>query len=73
MALGLVSEILDPVDVILLFGKDFWVVDSEVVKLTYTNSVIGAEVIRAGNAVGGNLFPDDRYERCDFGRGNDCS
>lgn len=39
MTLGLVPEILDPVNMILLFGKEFRVVDPEVMKFTAIRSL----------------------------------
>jgi hypothetical protein len=41
MALGLVPEILDPVDVILLVGNEFRVVNPEVMKFADIKGIIG--------------------------------
>ena len=72
MTLGLVPEILDPVDMILLVGKEFRVVDPEVMKFADIKGIIRPEMIRVDNAIGGYFLPDDGHECFGFGIGNDC-
>ena len=45
MALGLVPEILDPIDVVLLVGKEFRVVDAEMLEIRHIQHVIATPAI----------------------------
>jgi hypothetical protein len=62
-ALRLVPEVLDPIDVIALIGKQFRVVDPEVVELRYIEHIIAFEAVRVDNAIGPDLLTNDRNKR----------
>src|ERR1035437_9991692 len=59
MTLGLIPEVLDAVDVVLLIGEQLGVVDAVVLEAGYIEHVVGAEGIGVDDAVGNNLVLDD--------------
>ena len=59
MTLGLVPEILDSIDMVLLISEEFRMVNTEVVKLTNIKSIIGSKVICIDDGVGSYLLPDN--------------
>lgn len=67
MPLRLVPEVLDTVDVVGIFGKEFRVVDPDVMELGNVQHVIGSEAIGIDDGIGPHLVPDDRKKR--FGSG----
>ena len=60
MTLRLVPEILNPVDVILLVGKEFRMVDPQVLEVRDIQYVIAAPAIRIDNTVRHHFLLDDR-------------
>lgn len=72
MTLGLVPEIRNPVDMILLVGKEFRVIDPEVMKFADIKGIIGPEMIRVDYTIGCHFLADDGHECFGFGIGNDC-
>ena len=66
MPLGLVPEILDPVDVVLLVSKQFRVVDTLVMKIRYIQSIVRSEGIRINDAIWPDFFLDNRQQRFCF-------
>jgi hypothetical protein len=59
VALGLVPEILDSIDVILLIGKELRVIDAAVMEVAHIKSIIGSENVGIDDAVGFHSFLDD--------------
>ena len=59
MALSLVPEVLDAVDVILLVSKQFRVVDAHVMKIGHIQRVIRPEGVRVNDAVRPDLLLDN--------------
>ena len=59
MALGLVPEILDAVDVISGVGKEPGMVDAEMVEVRYVQHIVTLPAVRIDNAVGHDLALDD--------------
>ena len=59
VALGLVPEILNPVDVIFLVGKELGMVDPKVVEIRYIQHIVSAPAIRINNAVRNDFTFDD--------------
>ena len=51
MALSLVPEIIDPVDVVPIFRKGLRVVDADVSELRDVQHIVAAEAIGAGDTV----------------------
>jgi len=60
MALGLVPEILDAINVVLLVGEQFGVIDSKVLELGNIEHVIASPAIRIDDAVWNDLVFYDR-------------
>ena len=52
VTLGLVPEVLDAVDVILLFGEELGVVDAEVLEACHVQHVVGVQRIGVDDAIG---------------------
>jgi len=46
MALGLVPEVLDAVDVVAVLGEQLGVIDADVMKVRHVEHVIGPEAVR---------------------------
>src|ERR1035438_6443231 len=63
MTLGLIPEVLDAVDVILLIGEQLGVVDAVVLETGYIEHVVGTEGIGVDDAVGNDLVLDDGLQR----------
>ena len=59
MTLGLIPEILDAVDMVLVIGEQLGVVDAVVLEARYVEHVVGAEGIGVDDAVGDDLVLDD--------------
>ncbi len=57
--LGLVPEILDSIDVILLIGKELRVIDMAVMEVAHIKSIVGSEGVGIDDAVGFHSFLDD--------------
>ena len=68
MTLGLIPEVLDAVDVVLLIGEQLGVVDAVVFEAGYIEHVVGAEGIGVDDAVGNDLVLDDRSEERRVGK-----
>ena len=62
MALGLVPEILDAVDVILLVGEQFRMVDPEVMKVRHVEHIVPSPAVRVDDAVRHDLARHDREQ-----------
>lgn len=60
MALGLVPEILDPIDVIMTVGKQLGMVDAEVVKVRNIQHVVASPTVGIDDTIRNNLALDDR-------------
>ena len=69
MALGLVPEILDPVDVVVLIGEQLRVVDAGVMKARHVKRVIAPEAVRVDDAVGQDHALHDGQKRVGAGVG----
>ena len=73
MTLGLIPEVLDAVDVVLLIGEQLGVVDAIVLETRYVEHVVGAKGSGVDDAVGDDLVLDDGLQglalgvRDDFG------
>ena len=67
MTLGLIPEVLDAVDVVLLIGEQLGVVDAVVLEAGYIEHVVGAEGIGIDDAVGDYLVLDDGLQRLALG------
>src|ERR1035437_266073 len=67
MTLGLIPEVLDAVDVVLLIGEQFGVVDAVVLETRNIEHVVGAEGIGVDDAVGDDLVLDDGLQRLTLG------
>ena len=61
MTLGLVPEILDPVDVVMSICKQDRMVDPEVLERTDIERVVAPPAVRINNTVGHNFALNDRY------------
>ncbi len=59
VALGLVPEILDSIDVIFLIGEEFRVVDPTVMEVAHIKSIVGSEGVGIDDAVGLYSLLDD--------------
>lgn len=70
MALGLVPEILDPIDVVVLFCEGLGMVDPEMTKAGHIEYVIGSKRIGIDDAIGHDLAFEDRVESASAGIGN---
>ena len=64
MALRLVPEILNPVDVILLVGEQLRVVDPEVMEVRHIKHVVAPPTVRIDDAVRHDLARHDREQSC---------
>ena len=62
LALRLVPEILDTVDVVPVVREQLAVIDPEVVKVGYVQHVVTAPAVRIDNAIGNDLALDDRHQ-----------
>ena len=71
MALRLVPEILDPVDVVLLVGEQLRVVDPEVMEVRHIKHVVASSIIAIDNATSHSLVCHDREQSCRRPIGND--
>ncbi len=63
MPFGLVPEILDPVDMVAALGKEFRVVDPDVMEVRYIENIIGPEAVRIDDAIGPYLALGDGNKR----------
>jgi len=60
---GLVSEILDPVDMVAVLGKQFRVVDPDMMEVRYIENIIGPEAVRVDDAIRPYLALNDGNKR----------
>ena len=67
MTLGLIPEVLDAVDVVLLIGEELGVVDAVVLEAGYIEHVVRTEGIGVDDAVGDYLVFDDSLQRLALG------
>ena len=63
MTLRLVPEVLDPVDMRLVLGKQFGMVDPEVMEIRDIQNVVALPAVRIDDAVGDDLALDERQQR----------
>jgi hypothetical protein len=63
MALGLVPEILDPIDVIMLVSKQDGVIDPQVLELRDVEHIIAPERVGVDDAIGPYFLANDRDKR----------
>jgi hypothetical protein len=63
MALSLVPEVLDAIDVVFLIGEEFGVVDAGVPEAGHVEHVVGVEGVRVDDRVGHHLGVEDGLER----------
>ena len=63
VALGLVPEVLDSVDVILLVGEEFRVIDTLVMEVRHVERVVGFKAVRVDDAVRRDFVLDDVHQR----------
>ena len=63
MALGLVPEVLDAVDVVSPVGELLAMVDAHVAELGHVEHVVGLETVAIDHGIGLYARPDDREER----------
>ena len=66
VSLGLVPEIFNAIDVVPSVGEALGVIDPHVPEGRDVESVVGLEGVREDDAVGSNLFFDDRQESFRF-------
>ncbi len=69
VALGLVPEVLDPVDVVVLIGEQPRVVDAGVMEARHVKRVIAPEAVRVDDAVGQDHALHDGKKRVGAGVG----
>ena len=62
MTFGLVPKVFNSIYMVLLIGKEFRVVDSHVMKVTYVQSIVGFGRIGIYNAVRLNFLLNDWQE-----------
>ena len=62
MALCLVPEILDSVDVITGVGKEFGVVDSKMLEVRNIQHIVGLPAVGINDAVRDDFALNDRYQ-----------
>ena len=62
LALGLVPEILDTIDVVPVVREELAVIDPEMVKVGYIQHVVTAPTVRVDDAIGNDLALDDRHQ-----------
>ena len=62
VALRLVPEVLDPVDMILLVSKQFRMIDPEVVEGRDIQYIVATLTIRVDDAIRHHLALDDRHQ-----------
>src|SRR5665213_3369383 len=67
MALGLIPEVLDAVDMVLVIGEQLGVVDAVVLEAGYIEHIVGAESIGINDAVGNDLVLDDGLQSLALG------
>lgn len=71
VAFCLVPEVLDPVDVVGIFGEQFRVVDAHMVELLNVQNVIGSEAVGIDDGIRPHLVANDREKRVSTGIWND--
>ena len=71
MTLGLIPEVLDAVDMVLVIGEQLGVVDAIVLEARYIEHIVGTEGIGVDDAVGDDLVLDDGLQRLAPGVRND--
>ena len=59
MPLCLVPEILDPIDVIFLFGEFFGMIDANMVEFSNIQNIVRSKTVGINNAVGLNTISDN--------------
>ena len=62
MLLGLVPEVLNSIDVIVLVGKQFRVIDAIVMELSNVQNIMGSETIRVDDRIGLNSILYNRQK-----------
>ena len=60
VTLGLVPKVFDPIDMIFLLGKHLGMINAVVFEPRYIQDIIPAPAIGIDDAVGLNIFPNDR-------------
>src|SRR6516225_1166893 len=63
MALGLVPEVLDAVDVVSPGGELLAMVDAHMAELGHVEHVVGLEIVAVDHSIGLYARPDDREDR----------
>ena len=71
MALGLVPEVLDAVDVVFLVGEQLGVVDAAVLEAGDVEHVVGAQRVGVDDRIGHHLGVDDGLQRSSPDVGDD--
>ena len=71
MALGLVPEVFDPVDVVPIFHKSLRVIAADVMELRDVQHILGAEAVGVADTVRLDFALDYREKRCRLGIWND--
>ena len=71
LALRLVPEILDPVDVSLLLGKELRVIDPKVFEIRHIQRIVSLPAVSINDAVRDNLPHNDRHQGIGPGVWND--
>ena len=71
MALGLVPEVLDPVDVVPVCHKSLRVIAADVMELRDVQHIVTTEAVGVDDAVRLDLVLVDREKRCRLGVWND--
>jgi len=71
MALGLVPEVLDPIDVVATVGKPLTVVDTLMSKLRHIKNIVGRKAICVDNGVWLDGSAHDRHQGSSSRVGND--
>jgi len=72
MPFGLVSEILNPINVVRAFYERGLMIDAHMMKTRHLQGVITGQMIRIDNTVGHNHLLDDRQQGHAIGIRNGC-
>src|SRR6202012_180673 len=62
MPFGLVPEILDAIDVVLLVGEELRMIDAQMMKVGYIKRIVRLKRVRINDAIGRNFLFDDRHQ-----------
>ena len=63
VALGLVPEVLDAVDVVFTGGKQFGVIDPQMPEASHSERVVAGQRVTINDGVGHNSFFQNRQQR----------